>query len=275
MANQWFKFYGGEYLSDPKIERLSPAERSCWLTLLCMASMTDDGVIEFLTVESLLTKSGIRMNPYNEGDWEKCQGILVLFTRMKMITVNEEEGTITIKNWDKRQERATQTPYERVKKYRENKKSKNDNAEDSETAIQYNDILENDNEMITYDNANDNDRREEKRIEENRIDTQDETSSSEEIPLVIKSFEAINPACKKYYGNKTQRKACEDLIAVYSFDRVVSVIEKTLPRTNTMQFFPHIDTPDQLYKKWTALEDAIKKYQAEKVEKVSKNKVAF
>lgn len=32
------------------------------------------------------------------------------------------------------------------------------------------------------------------------------------IPELIKSFEGINPACKTYYGNKTQREACNFLI---------------------------------------------------------------
>lgn len=82
MANQWFKFYGGEYLSDPKIGRLSPAERSCWITLLSMASMSDRGIIKYLDTDDLLEKSGIRHNPYNEGDWEKCQNVLVFFPNL-------------------------------------------------------------------------------------------------------------------------------------------------------------------------------------------------
>lgn len=105
------------------------------------------------------------------------------------------------------------------------------------------------------------------KISKEKIIQLDETSSSEEIPLLIKAFEEINPACKSYYGNKTQRKACEELIETYSLDRVVSVIEKTLPRTNGLQFFPTITTPVQLRDKWVALESAVRKFQAEKVEK--------
>jgi hypothetical protein len=101
----------------------------------------------------------------------------------------------------------------------------------------------------------------------------DETSSSEEIPLLIKEFEKINPASKKFYGNTTQRKACSDLIENYTFERVKSVIEKTLPKTNGLQFFPTITTPLQLFEKWSTLEIAIRKYQSEKTTINNKYKI--
>ena len=148
MANLWFKFYGGEYMSDAKVGRMDAAERSCWLTLLCLASMSDTGIIKYLSVDDLLTKSGIKWDPYNSGDWEKCQNVLVKFSQMKMIKVSTDESSIEIVNWAKRQERIAQTPYERVKKYRENKAK-----------------IENDNEMITDDNADDSVRKEKKRKE--------------------------------------------------------------------------------------------------------------
>lgn len=97
--------------------------------------------------------------------------------------------------------------------------------------------------------------------------------SSEDIVLLLKSFESINPSIKRMYGNTTQRKACRFLIDTHSFERVTSVIEKTLPRTNGMQFFPTIATPVQLQDKWVALESAVRKYQTEK--QTPKNKVAF
>ncbi len=115
---KWFKFYGGEYLSDPKIERLSPIERSCWLTILCMASMTD-GVIEFLTVESLLNRSGIQFDPYHPEEWEKALSVLVKFEKLKMIETTTD-GQIIVKNWEKRQEHNL-TGAERVTKHRKNK----------------------------------------------------------------------------------------------------------------------------------------------------------
>lgn len=93
---------------------------------------------------------------------------------------------------------------------------------------------------------------------------------SVEIEEIIKSFESINPACKKFYGNITQRKACSDLVKTYGFDRTKDVIDKTLPKTNGMTYFPTITTPVQLFDKWASLESKIRQYQSEKVAKNNK-----
>ena len=82
-------------------------------------------------------------------------------------------------------------------------------------------------------------------------------TSSAEVPLLIKAFETINPASKRFYGNSTQRKACADLISAYGFERVKNVIEKTLPKTNQIEYMPTITTPLQLYEKWSSLEAGI------------------
>lgn len=104
---------------------------------------------------------------------------------------------------------------------------------------------------------------------------EDNTSetSSPDIAVLIKSFESINPASKKFYGNKTQRSACQHLIDTYGLDRVKTIIEKTLPKTNGLQFFPTITTPLQLQDKWVALESAVRKYQSEKITNKEKYKI--
>lgn len=94
--------------------------------------------------------------------------------------------------------------------------------------------------------------------------------TSQEIPELIKAFEKVNPACNRFYGNKTQRQACQDLIDTYGFDRTIFIIEKTLPTTNGLEFFPTIITPVQLRDKWASLESAVKKKQSEL--KTNKNK---
>ncbi len=125
MANQWFKFYGGEYLSDPKILQLTAQERSCWVTLLCLANQSENGVVKFLSEKQLLALSGIT---------EPLHNILEKFKDLEMIRICN--GVVTIKNWEKRQ---MSESYSRVKNFRKRQS-----------------------------NANDNDRREEKRIEENK-----------------------------------------------------------------------------------------------------------
>ena len=94
---------------------------------------------------------------------------------------------------------------------------------------------------------------------------------------LIKSFESINPACKKMYANKTQRQACDDLIETYGFDRVKTVIEKTLPKTNTIEYIPVIMTPLQLFQKWSSLEAGIIKFKSKSLKEQVKtsSKVAF
>lgn len=100
---------------------------------------------------------------------------------------------------------------------------------------------------------------------ERKEDINTPETSSDNIPLLIKSFEKLNPASKNFYSNKTQRKACQSLIDTYGIERVIQVVEESLPKTNGLQFFPTITTPLQLYEKWVALESAIRKYQSEKL----------
>ena len=92
---------------------------------------------------------------------------------------------------------------------------------------------------------------------------------------ILKAFEIINPACRKMYGNTTQRQACDDLCAEYGYERVKIVAEQTLPKTNLIKFFPEIRTPKQLWDKWTALGDAITKKRSDIAEIKNKNKIAF
>lgn len=77
--------------------------------------------------------------------------------------------------------------------------------------------------------------------------------------LIVKEFEAINPAAKKFYANTTQRKACDDLIAAHGLERVLGVVSNTLPKTNKLGYLPTITTPLQLHEKWAALESGIHK----------------
>lgn len=172
MINPWFKFYGGEYLSDPKIGSLTPQERSCWITLLCLSSTSSvPGIIEYLTVEVLLEKSGIKFDPYHPEEWDSCISILAKFERMKMIKMHDG-GSIEIVNWGKRQESAM-TVTERVRKYR--MKSK-ENQEDVTN--------------VTNGNETDNDRIEENRIEESII-----IGSQSSKRFIKPTFEQLTQYC--------------------------------------------------------------------------------
>lgn len=194
MANQWFKFYGGEYLSDPKIDRLTVQERSCWLTLLCMASQTN-GIIKFLSVEGLLNKSGIQFDPYDSTEWDNAQNVLRNFEQYEMIEVSKS-GVVTVKNWEKRQEHNL-TVAERVAKSRAKKKS-----------------VTSDVTSVTT---------EENRIEENRID--------KELPLWLNKEKwnewlEYRKQSKKKMTELTIRKQLK-FLEIYKKDHV-QIIDKSI-----------------------------------------------
>lgn len=149
---KWFKFYGQEYLSDPKMLTLNASERSCWITLLSYASVNDNendnGMITFLSEQQLMIQAGIDIM---SDEWKNTEGVLKKLQKLKMITFDDtnDNTKITVLNWQKRQETSL-TGYERVKRYRE--KHQNDN--------------EVDNTKITSDKI----RRDKTRIDKKRID---------------------------------------------------------------------------------------------------------
>jgi len=96
-----------------------------------------------------------------------------------------------------------------------------------------------------------------------RLGEDNAEQSSADIVLLIDKFSILNPACKRMYGNTTQRKACKLLIETYGLERLKKIITETLPKTNGLQYFPTITTPLQLQDKFIALESAIRKYQSE------------
>lgn len=93
---------------------------------------------------------------------------------------------------------------------------------------------------------------------------------SQVVSELIKLFEDINPTCKTYYGNKTQRMACQFLLDTYGFEKVSRVIKEVLPKTNGKEFFPTITTPVQLKDKWSSLEANYRSY-VSKQQKIKQN----
>ena len=100
------------------------------------------------------------------------------------------------------------------------------------------------------------------------INNKQGTEEASLIPEVLKAFENVDPKNKTYYGNKTQRGACDFLIQEYGFEKVMKVIE-ILPKTNRLPYMPVVTTPVQLKEKWTQLESGLRKKKAES--EVNKN----
>lgn len=108
-----------------------------------------------------------------------------------------------------------------------------------------------------------------------RKDNSEADAPQSQSPLVIKAMEEIDSKNKNYYGNKTQRKACDFLVEEYGLPVVLHVIENVLPQTNQRPRFefPHISTPHQLMEHWVKVKDGIKTKKNE-VEKMQ-SQVAF
>lgn len=58
---------------------------------------------------------------------------------------------------------------------------------------------------------------------------------SQEIGMVIKLFEEVNPSYEKFYSNKTQRSACERLLKKWSLEQI-KVVVGILPELNASQY---------------------------------------
>lgn len=151
---------------------LSASERSCWITLLAYASVNDNGKITFLSEEQLMMQAGL---DFQYEEWDRTKGVLKKFEKLGMI--HNDNGMITVTNWQKRQE-TNLTSYERVKRHREKKR--------------------NDNAMITP--------------EENRIEENKDFANAKSLPLKIEKDE---PEKKRQPQNRKAlelREWCYDRI---------------------------------------------------------------
>lgn len=89
--------------------------------------------------------------------------------------------------------------------------------------------------------------------ENSNVPLQEQKFSSKGAEL-IKAFEEVDPKNKTYYGNKTQRKACEFLISEYGEDTVLKVVS-FLPIYNKQPFARKTYTPHQLKENWQSIKD--------------------
>ena len=94
----------------------------------------------------------------------------------------------------------------------------------------------------------------------------DSEQSSQEISKIIDSFKETNPAYKKWFGNKTQRSACDRLLVQHGLVQTLKVIA-ILPKTNNTPYMPKITTPLQLEDKWANLEAQLRSKKAESLSK--------
>lgn len=220
---KWFKFYGQDYISDPKMLSLSACERSCWITLLSYSSINDNGKITFLSEDQLMIQAGV--SPMNE-EWDKTTGLLKKLESLGMI--QNDNGMITVINWNKRQE-TNLTSYERVKRHREKKRNANAKITPEENRIDKNRI-----EEIRID-----------KIREDKKEPATQGVAPKETQEIINLFRGVNPSYERLFPNKTQRSAVDRLIKKFGFEKIKNTVE-ALPEIINKKYAPRITTPVQL-----------------------------
>lgn len=101
----WFKFYGPEFLSDPKMLSLTAVERALWLTILCLASTSEEeGTIRYISESKIMTLTSL--DPLDD-EWRENEGFLGKFETLGMIELFNEDGkdVILVRNFTRRQEK--------------------------------------------------------------------------------------------------------------------------------------------------------------------------
>lgn len=180
---QWFKLYGAEMLADPKYQRLTAAERSCWITLLCLASL-NEGVVKHCDEQYLMSHSGI--DPSSKL-WSETHGILIKLEMLGMISLGKDEvgvTFVTVRNWQKRQEVRSES-YERVKRWREKQRQ-----------------LEPSRQPVTDVTLLGNVREEEIRIDKKRISSKEDGNVTEKRELSTKESLLRIAALKRKFPAK-------------------------------------------------------------------------
>ena len=133
MANQWIKLYT-EILHDRKFRKMSERQQLVCLKLFLLAGQEDQNgdlpPIEDISLELYMP------------NMKQLRGDLDRLVELQILDYDNVRDLWTVINYQKRQE-SNLTGYERVKRYRENRKVINDNADDNGAEVI------NDNAMIT------------------------------------------------------------------------------------------------------------------------------
>jgi len=91
---------------------LTAIERALWVTILCLANNTEDGVIKYVSEQKIMLLTGM---DFTDDEWDKNVNFLNKFQDLNMIT--HDNGMITVTNFLKRQS-SVSSSYERVKRWR-------------------------------------------------------------------------------------------------------------------------------------------------------------
>ena len=154
-----------------------------------------------------------------------------------------ENGVVVIKHW--LINNLIRKDFYQPTMYLEQKSKLNIKDNKSYTELDKNECLQNVNNLDTqYRIGKD-------RLGKDRIDNTGEQSS--QIPVIIDLFKEINPSYKKWFGNKTQRSACERMLKVHGIEKLTKIIP-FLKVSNKERFCAIATTPLQLEDKYAQIE---------------------
>lgn len=134
----WFKFYGQDWLADPKLYGLNAEDRLCFITLLCLASAREEDTIPNITEESLKHVTRLYLDPLcihkgeSNCEWCRATGTLKRLENKGIVRYEsnggsnasnaERYGRVTVCNFTKRQQKYL-TGAERQARHRAKKKA--------------------------------------------------------------------------------------------------------------------------------------------------------
>lgn len=142
---KWFKFYGQDWLTDMKIMGMSMEDRLCYITLLSLASSSDNnGIVKACSEDALIRLSNIPNDNFHDiNPAENARGCLKRYEALRCVTLHDN-GDVTINNFERRQSEFLSNA-ERQKNYRERQKMANNivkkkvEKRNDSNAIRYND----------------------------------------------------------------------------------------------------------------------------------------
>lgn len=84
-------------------------------------------------------------------------------------------------------------------------------------------------------------------------------ADASEVNPLIELFKEIDPAYTRYFRNKTERRACEDLLKAFTFEQIQERV-KYVPMYNKMPFvntYSKVYKPSDLLRNWQVMEDNV------------------
>lgn len=116
---KWFKFYGQDWLTDLKVMKMTPEDRLCFITLLCLASSADEGgVIRDCDEDAIIKLTNLPDDPTHDfNPAERAVGCLKRYEALQIVTLGDN-GLVTVRAFGRRQDENLSNA-ERQRKYRE------------------------------------------------------------------------------------------------------------------------------------------------------------